>query len=107
MRVIFRSGAAADLRSIIDYYEEVAPHALPNILSDIYRSIDQLTHFPRIGMAMPGREVRRVVTRKYHFKVPYKIENGTILIIASSAIRIARSNYPNRYPLTAQPSTWS
>jgi len=62
MRVIFRAEAAADLRSIIAYYETVAPDALPNILSDIHRSIDQLTHFPRIGIAVSNRPFRRLVT---------------------------------------------
>ena len=51
--VVFRKEAEADLRSIIVYYEEVAPDALPNILSDIYRSIDQLARYPHSGMAVP------------------------------------------------------
>jgi plasmid stabilization system protein ParE len=81
MRVIFRAEAAADLRSIIAYYEEVAPEALANILSDIYRSIDQLTRFPRIGMPVADRPFRRLVTLKYHFKVAYEVHGDLILIL--------------------------
>ena len=81
MRVVFRAEAAADLRSIIAYYEETAPGALSNILSDIYRSIDQLTHFPRIGMAVPDRSFRRLVTTKYHFKVAYAVQDDVILVL--------------------------
>lgn len=81
MRIVFRTEAATDLRSIIAYYEDVAPEALPNILSDIYRSIDQLTRFPRIGMAAQDRTFRRLVSRRYHFKIAYTVEMDRVLIL--------------------------
>ncbi len=81
MKIVFRAEAAADLRSIIAYYEQEAPAALANILADIYRSIDQLSRFPRIGMVVPDRSFRRVVTRKYHFKVAYAVEKDRILVL--------------------------
>jgi plasmid stabilization system protein ParE len=77
----FRSEAEADLRAIISYYEDVAPDALDNILSDIYRSINQLTHFPRIGMRVEGRGFRRLVTMKYHFKIAYEIAEECVTIV--------------------------
>jgi plasmid stabilization system protein ParE len=80
-QVLFRAEAEADLRSIITYYEEVAPTSIGNILSDIYRSIDQLTHFPQLGMAVPERPFRRIVTLKYHFKVAYQIQDEDIVIL--------------------------
>ncbi len=81
MRVQFRREAEADLRSIIAYYEEVAPEAVPNILADIYRSIDQLAHFPRVGMPVEGRDYRRLVTIKYHFKVAYEAGDDRVIIL--------------------------
>jgi len=81
MSIIFRKEAEADLRSIIAYYEEVAPEALSNILSDIYRSIDQLVHFPRLGMQVPDRSFRRMVTIQYRFKVAYEIGKDRIVIV--------------------------
>ncbi len=80
-RVIFRREAEADLRSIIAYYEEVAPDALGNILADIHRCIDQLTFFPRIGMQVPDRPFRRIVTLKYHFKIAYEVGEDQIVIL--------------------------
>lgn len=35
MKIRFRREAEADLRAIIDYYEEIAPEAVPAILSDV------------------------------------------------------------------------
>lgn len=81
MRIVFRAEAANDLRSIIAYYEEVAPEALANILSDIHRAIDQLTHFPRIGMPIPDRSFRRLVTLRYHFKIAYAAREDMIEVI--------------------------
>ena len=65
MKIRFRKEAEADLRSIIAYYEEVAPDSLGNILGDIYRSIDQLTHFPHLGMQVPDRAFRRISGRLF------------------------------------------
>ena len=81
MRVMFRNEAEADLRSIVAHYDELAPASLGNILSDIYRSIDQLTYFPRIGMQVPDRQFRRIVTLKYHFKIAYEVGDDRLVIL--------------------------
>ena len=81
MSVRFRKEAEADLRGIISWYDVVAPEAGPNILSDIYRSIDQLTRYPRSGMAVPDRSFRRIATLKYHFKIAYEIGEDRIIIL--------------------------
>ena len=80
-RIIFRKEAEADLRGIIAYYEDIAPASVSNILSDIYRSIDQLVHFPHLGMQVDERSYRRIVTLKYHFKVAYEVGDDDILIL--------------------------
>ena len=81
MQIQFHRQAEADLRSVMTYYEDVAPESLPNIVADIYRAIDQLTHFPRIGMQVEGRDYRRLVTIKYHFKVAYEIGDDRVIIL--------------------------
>jgi plasmid stabilization system protein ParE len=80
-RIRFRAAAEADLQSIIAYYEDVAPDSVSNILSDIYRSIDQLVHFPRIGMQVEGRSYRRLVSLKYHFKIAYEVGIDLVIIL--------------------------
>ncbi|MEP7221100.1 MAG: type II toxin-antitoxin system RelE/ParE family toxin [Novosphingobium sp.] len=81
MKVTFRREADADLRGIAEWYEAVAPGSLAGILSDIYRSIDQLIDFPRSGTKVPGSLLRRIVSRKHHFKIPYEIGDGAIIIV--------------------------
>lgn len=81
MSVRFRKEAEADLRGIIGWYDTVAPDAVASILSDIYRSIDQLTRYPRSGLQLPDRSFRRIVTLKYHFKIAYEIGEDRIVIL--------------------------
>ncbi len=81
MPIRFREEAEADLRGIIEWYEDVAPSALGNILADIFRSIDRLTQYPRSGMRVPRRTYRRIVTIRYHFKVVYQIGPDVIVIL--------------------------
>lgn len=81
MRVVFRKEAEADLRSIIDYFEDVAPEAVGNILSDIHRSISLLSRFPHSGTLVPDRHFRRIVTIKYHFKLVYELSEEQIVVL--------------------------
>ena len=81
MPIRFLEEAEADLQGIIGWYEDVAPEALGNILSDIFRTIDRLSRYPRSGMRVPGRKYRRVTTIKYHFKVVYEIGPSLILVL--------------------------
>ena len=80
-RIRFQGEAAADLRAITEWYDEIAPHALPNILGDIRRSLDLLERYPRIGMAVPGRPFRRIVTRAYRFKIAYEVLEEDVIVI--------------------------
>lgn len=80
-RIIFRKEAETDLRTTIEYYEELAPDAVSNILDDIFRSIDRLVHFPHLGMQVEARSYRRIVTLKYHFKVAYEVREDRVIIL--------------------------
>lgn len=81
MAIYFRKEAEADLRSIVEYYETVAPESIGNILADIRRSVDQIARHPRSGMPVPDRPFRRIVTIKYHFKLAYEVGDDRIVIL--------------------------
>lgn len=81
IRIRFRSEAEADLRGIIEWYETVAPDSLSNILADLNRSIDLLARYPKAGMAVPARAIRRIATRRYRFKIAYRVEADWVTII--------------------------
>jgi plasmid stabilization system protein ParE len=81
MRVVFRKRAEADLGEIVEWYGTVAPDAIPRILDDIYRAIDLLIDFPRAGMPVPDTPFRRIVTRRYHFKIAYELGRNEVFIV--------------------------
>ncbi|MBX9644538.1 MAG: type II toxin-antitoxin system RelE/ParE family toxin [Novosphingobium sp.] len=81
MKVRFRRTAETDLQGIVDWFEGVAPEALPRILDDIYARIDRLIDHPRSGMKVPIAGLRRIVTHKYHFKIAYQIDGDSIVIV--------------------------
>lgn len=81
MKVRFRRTAETDLQGIVAWFEGVAPEAVPRILEDIYASIDRLIDHPRSGMKVPIAGLRRIVTRKYHFKIAYEIDGESIVIV--------------------------
>lgn len=79
--VRFRREAGHDLRKILAWYETVAPERLPNVATDIWRAIDLVRQFPGIGMAIEGRPLRRIVTRRYRFKIAYSDEPEAITVL--------------------------
>lgn len=81
MRVVFRKRAEADLRRIIAYYDGMSPGAASPVLDDIYRTINLLSDFPRVGMPLDKLPFRRIVTRRFHFKVAYAITGDAVTII--------------------------
>jgi plasmid stabilization system protein ParE len=80
-RIVFRAEAETDLREIIDYYNDIAPESVGNIVADIYRSIDLLQTYVLIGMQVPNRSYRRIVTIRYHFKIAYEVGEDRIIIL--------------------------
>ena len=81
MKVRFRRQAEVDILGITDWFGEVAPEAVPRILDDIYATIDRLIDFPRSGVKVPQLALRRIVTRKYRFKIAYDLTPDSIVII--------------------------
>ena len=80
MRVVFRRRAEDDLRAITSWFEEVAPESVPRVLDDIYRSINLLIDFPRAGIRVADTPFRRVVSRRYHFKIAYEVTAYSVVI---------------------------
>lgn len=81
MQVRFEARAIADLDSITAWYDGIAPDITRSIIDDIERTILRLREFPRSGPAIGLQDLRRAVTRRYRFKVAYRIEPQDIVII--------------------------
>lgn len=80
-RIRFREEARNDLAAIQAFHDSVDPDIFTKLLTDINRSLDQLQRFPLSGMQVAGREFRRIVTRKYHFRIAYSVGEEWIDIL--------------------------
>jgi plasmid stabilization system protein ParE len=79
--VRFLGQAARDLTEIRTYYEAYDPRTLDRVLDDIERTIDLLRLHPLAGQPVDGRAFRRIVTRRYAFKIAYDVvDNATEVI---------------------------
>tara|TARA_B100001057_G_C22579164_1_gene844297 strand:+ start:442 stop:720 length:279 start_codon:yes stop_codon:yes gene_type:complete len=77
----FRREAEHDLREIIAYFDGVAPEALVRIADDIWRALELIRQFPAIGVRIEGRSFRRVVSRRYKFKIAYLNERDCVTVL--------------------------
>ena len=66
---------------MLAYFEGVASETLPNITEDIWRSLNLLVHFRAIGMKAEGRPYRRIVSRRYKFKIAYLDEDEAVTVL--------------------------
>lgn len=80
-KIVFRCEAEADLRQIIEYYEATAAHVVDKIRADIERALALLENHPLIGAPVEGRPFRRIVTRRYRFKIAYLSEPDRLVIL--------------------------
>jgi plasmid stabilization system protein ParE len=81
MRIAFSRPAGDDLRSIIAWYEEVAPASIGKVQADINRRLDLISKHPFAGMASPDGRFRHISTPKYRYKIVYRVEVDRMLIV--------------------------
>ena len=80
-RFVYFDTARADLLSIADYYGTIDPEVADRILADIESTIAELEDFPHRGRRIAGRELHRILSRRYRFKIAYRVTEETIEII--------------------------
>ena len=80
-RVVYLDVAQADLQSIADYYGAIDPEVADRILADVRSAIAKLDHFPHRGQAVRGGPLRRILSRRYRFKIAYRVRQDVIEIV--------------------------
>lgn len=77
----FRLRADRDIEQIIAYYLRLAPEAVPGIAADIDRSLGLIEEDPERYPPVSGTPYRRLVTRRYKFKIAYRVRPDVIEIV--------------------------
>jgi plasmid stabilization system protein ParE len=76
--VAFSPRALASLRSIREYLHERNPAAAARVIGEIERACALIGDYPGMGPAIPGTELRRHVTRRYRYRVIYRVAGDVI-----------------------------
>ena len=73
--------ALDDLRAIADYYADIDRDVASRVRADIESAIELLRENPYSAQAVGGRGLRRKLTRRYRFKIAYRIRRDTIEVL--------------------------
>ena len=77
----FRDRALEDIRAITEWYDPIDPGVTEKIRIDLQRSFRLLLDFPHAGAVVANRRIRRIVTRRYHFKIAYSLRGDHIEVL--------------------------
>ena len=77
----FRAKALEDIRAIAQWYDHIDPDVMERITIDLQRSFRILLDFPHAGSIVAKRKFRRIVTRRYHFKIAYSLRGDHIEVL--------------------------
>ena len=91
MRITYSPDAIADLEGIADYLTPRSPQAALNVRRDITTTIIHLARHPRMGRLQTADGVRKIVTKKYSYRIYYMIDNGTDELVIANVLHGSRS----------------
>lgn len=78
--VHYSTRALAALVHIDRYLMERSPTGAANVFADIKRSINLLAAFPQMGSTIPELDLRYHMTRRYQYRIVYRVTATTIEI---------------------------
>ena len=91
MRVRFHSGAAADLTSAGDWYEQQLPGLGSDLAEEVTQALDAITKRPLTWPLWPGigeaAGVRRFLLARFPFAVGYIVEEDELVVLAVAHLR--------------------
>lgn len=92
MKLRLTPRAARDLADIGDYLSERSPGAALRVRDAILQSLQNLSLFPELGRKQEEEGVRKMVTRRYSYRIYYMTDE------AADEIIILAIRHPARRP---------
>jgi plasmid stabilization system protein ParE len=92
MKLRLTPRAAHDLADIGDYLSERSPGAALRVRDAILQSLQNLSLFPELGRKQEEEGVRKMVTRRYSYRIYYMTDE------AADEIIILAIRHPARRP---------
>lgn len=69
------------MNSIVRYYEDIGPGLSVRIVADIRDRLERLRYFPKSGQRIEMAGIRRVLSRRYRFKIAYRVTGEAIEVV--------------------------
>ena len=79
--VAFSRRALASLASSDDFLRSRNPAAADALVAEINRLCDLIAAFPEMGRLEPRSGLRFHITRKYRFRVVYRVREGRVEVV--------------------------
>jgi toxin ParE1/3/4 len=92
MKLRLTPRAARDLADISDYLWERSPAATLRVRDAILQSLQNLSLFPELGRKQEEEGVRKIVTRRYSYRIYYMTDE------AADEIIVVAIRHPARRP---------
>ena len=73
--------ALASLSAQDDWLRPLNRHAANSVLAEIERSAGLIAEFPEMGSRIDGTSLRCHVTRRYRFRVVYRVVGDTVQVV--------------------------
>lgn len=80
-RAKYSRRAIADIAAQDDYLRPLNPAAANAVLDEIEAMADLLVDFPKLGRLIDDTSLRYIVTRKYRYRIVYRLEQSELRIV--------------------------
>ena len=96
MRVTFSPEARAEFTDGENYYERQAPGLGARFRTDVRDALKRLRHWPLAAPVEHG-EIRRMILRRFPYKLLYSVETDGVYIIAVAHLHRAPNYWSTRH----------
>ena len=82
LRIEFHEAAESELAEALGWYEENERGLGTRFRTEIEKSIDRISQFPRSFPVIHGSTIRRALAIRFPYSIIYRIEEDFVLIIS-------------------------
>lgn len=80
-RIELELRALGSLAQIDAYLRERSPVGARNVRTEIRQTLDLLAAFPLIGSRLSIDDLRVAVTRRYHYRIVYRVQADVVQVL--------------------------
>jgi Plasmid stabilization system protein len=87
MKCKLASSAAREFHEIVLWYNEQNPVAAANFIMEFEKAKEQICAYPNASFLLREPDLRRIILKRYHHAIIFKIFSAEILILCVTDMR--------------------